>query len=405
MTRAELLDYLRTIPAVDTHVHMGSLPAFGESPSGFVSDISPGPYRGVSGLEDLLRSVYLGGLLNSVAPGRKLAAGLEELGDCGPVRTLDTALEELYGRGLAAVPDPEEYRAVSRQVEANYRNFFGWGGEVLGRSGVASYLKPVRTEYLEGIAKQPVRELSGIDCHPILRIEDLISRADPSITLDELENRIRRAFELVDTLGIRSLKHALAYRRPLAISAVERAEALAAPGTRREEDYLLQIIFSEAADRGLAFQIHTGMADLDDSRPAQLEALIRRYPALKFVLLHTYPFHAEAAVLARGYSNVYLDAAWLAILSPALLGRVLSDWIGFVPLSRIMLSSDATFPEELYGAWSIMRERLATTLIDLISAGAVAPQSVERCAFDLLRGNALRLYGLAGSPHPNSSRS
>lgn len=66
--------------------------------------------------------------------------------------------------------------------------------------------------------------------------------------------------------------------------------------------------------RGVAkpFQFHTGLGDNDisllRSNPACMQPLVKAYPDVPFVLLHSsYPYTREAGYLATVYKNVYLD--------------------------------------------------------------------------------------------------
>lgn len=60
------------------------------------------------------------------------------------------------------------------------------------------------------------------------------------------------------------------------------------------------------------FQFHTGLGDNDisllRSNPACMQPLVKAFPNVPFVLLHSsYPYTREAGYLATAYKNVYLD--------------------------------------------------------------------------------------------------
>lgn len=60
------------------------------------------------------------------------------------------------------------------------------------------------------------------------------------------------------------------------------------------------------------FQFHTGLGDNDisllDANPACLQPLIKNFPTVPVILLHSsYPYTREAGYLASVYKNVYLD--------------------------------------------------------------------------------------------------
>jgi uncharacterized protein len=81
-------------------------------------------------------------------------------------------------------------------------------------------------------------------------------------------------------------------------------------------------VFEAAAALRIPVVIHTGMswapqAPLEPSHPLRLEAAIRRFSSLHFVLAHfAWPWVWEAVALAMKYANVYLDTSCLYYDSP-----------------------------------------------------------------------------------------
>ena len=118
-----------------------------------------------------------------------------------------------------------------------------------------------------------------------------------------------------------------------------------------------------------------------------------RYPNVKFILLHCYPFYREAGTLARVHANVHLDASWNALLSPALLECALNEWVGLVPHTKIFLSNDSTTPEECYGSSLFFREVTARVLARKIEAGYFTRSAAVEAARAMFFDNAVRTFG------------
>jgi len=117
-----------------------------------------------------------------------------------------------------------------------------------------------------------------------------------------------------------------------------------------------------------------------------------KYPNVKFVLLHCYPYFSQCGLLAQLYGNVYADCSWLAIVSPNLFETAIAEWIGYVPPGRICFSADATHVEQTYSSYSFMRDGLARVLEEKIARGHMDENSARLYAERLLRGNNLDLY-------------
>jgi len=202
-------------------------------------------------------------------------------------------------------------------------------------------------------------------------------------------------------LGIKQLQ---AYTRDLAFASRSDAEVrfrgdLAAAQVCAFQDWVVHACCERAHERGWPHQIHVGTANLSRSDPLPLETLARRYPKMQLVLLHCWPFLKESGWLAKYLPNVYLDACWLPILSPAHLERALHTWLAYVPQHKIMVSHDATSVEMAAGAAIILRQSLATALEQVVAWTNVAASEAEQLATAILHDNAPQLYGSKGAIH------
>ncbi|KAF8755650.1 glutamine synthetase [Rhizoctonia solani] len=131
--------------------------------------------------------------------------------------------------------------------------------------------------------------------------------------------------------------------------------------------WLLNTTLSIISGRGKPIQFHTGRLgdndiDLIKSDASHLQPLIKAYPNVPFVLLHSgYPYARQAGYLATVYSNVYLDFG-LAI--PLLSGSGQRDLVHqlmeICPTNKLLWSSDAAYhPERFYLGALQSRQALA----------------------------------------------
>jgi hypothetical protein len=206
-------------------------------------------------------------------------------------------------------------------------------------------------------------------------------------------------------------KSVAAYRSGLALPAEvpSRAEVLFALGhelrrpTLRLADpvvirYLLATVL-EATD--LPIQFHVGLGDPDvrlaTGRPGHLQPFIEE--AVRFgnpiCLLHCYPYHREAALLAHDYPHVFLD------LGPALgfvgpyAQRILSETLELAPFAKLLYASDAyLLPELAYLGAVAFREALLAELGDLVESTYLNEAEAIRIARLIGHVTANELYRL-----------
>ena len=176
------------------------------------------------------------------------------------------------------------------------------------------------------------------------------------------------------------------------------------------QDYLFRVTTREAGRLGLAVHIHTGAGcgsyfDLPGSNPGLLSSVLND-PTLRktnFVLVHggAGPYTKVAAFLI-GKPNVYADFSeqdWM--ISPHALSVVLRDWLEWYP-EKVMFGTDL-FPgtpemdwEEIgYMTAKTGREALTLALAGMVEDGEITRERAVALARMVLRGNAVKIYGLA----------
>lgn len=232
-------------------------------------------------------------------------------------------------------------------------------------------------------------------------------------TLDDLVSALASAFEDARSQGIVAVKTVLAYNRTLFYENVEKEKAEAvfnrinrAPGdgalsfaeVKPLQDYMMRRVLDLADSADLPVQVHTGLngGDIDNADPTLLLNLIKEYPDVRFILFHgSYPYGGELAVLAKKFSNVFIDLCWLYIISPSFSERYLHEWLETVPAGKIMaFGGDFLYVENVYSHLLMAREVLTRVLTDKVASGYFSEEEAKKIADMLLHDNAVRIFKL-----------
>jgi len=242
----------------------------------------------------------------------------------------------------------------------------------------------------EGTSWDELGELARCEARPVMRIE----RVAEEVGVTGLE-RLRAEIASARDNGFVGLKTIAAYRGGLDFDAlvpstrIDRIE-----GTRIKITLTAALEANESTGNPLPVQVHAGFGDSDlflpRVNPGYLKPLIERFSDTTFVLLHCYPFVREAGWLAHVYGNVYFDLS-LTIPHVARPVEALREALELAPVSKLLYASDAArTPELYYLAAKWWRESLAEVLSELLPA-----DEAEDAGTQILRGNALRLYGIS----------
>ena len=153
-------------------------------------------------------------------------------------------------------------------------------------------------------------------------------------------------------------------------------------------DYLVFECCRAASEVDLAIQFHIGMragnyGSLEGSTPAPMVDLLKAFPAARFDFSHSgYPYLREGAVLAKTFTNVYLDMSWIHIISPVGCRYALKEWLRMVPYNKIIgFGDDLQHVETVYGHLKIARQNVAIVLADMIQEGFIS----ESIALDVAK--------------------
>ena len=174
------------------------------------------------------------------------------------------------------------------------------------------------------------------------------------------------------------------------------------------QDYLFHAVALEAGKLGLAVQIHTGAGcgeffDDPGSDPMMLigafnDASLR---GTKFVMLHGgSPFNRNVVTLLVK-PNVYVDTSVLELMfSPRELANIMRPWLETMP-EHVLFGTDAGpwgpgvgwEESELMGTRRF-RQALGLVLTEMMKDGTIEPARAQEVAQQVLRGNAMALYGI-----------
>ena len=215
--------------------------------------------------------------------------------------------------------------------------------------------------------------------------------------------------------GIVGFKYGYAYGRTLHSNVVPESDAtrLFACSRRGEQltpeqvlalqDHFIYFVLELAREHGLLMQVHTGVqttwGHIPDSDPLLLIPLLVAFPEVKFDLFHAgYPYSREIGMLGKHYPNVYLNMAWMYVISMAASRQILAEWIDLVPRDRIIaFGSDVGSPELIYGHLVMARECMADVLAGKVEKDYLSRTEARAIARASFRDNGIELYGLESS--------
>ncbi len=439
-------DAIAAVPLFCAHEHWGSLDALGATSEGFRADMIAGavPVRDAS-VWDIVLDPYFNGWLFAAghdAHGQARTRGYDSVNDwwraqpeqvltffetplrqqhfTGAFQCIRQGISLLHGVDILEA-SLDVWEKADAAVKSAYNNLFPWYGRALTRMNVSEVIRPVHPEFF--LDSEADAEAERAVMRPIMRVDPLLElwpavcpRRDRLAEATDIEPRdaaswrafITALFDLAEAKGNVGIKQLQAYTRSLDF--VRRADAevtfsgdLNDAEKRVFQDWVMHQCCSQAHERGWPHQIHTGTHNLAQSSPTPLAALAACYPRMNLVLLHCWPFLEEAAFMAKHTPNVYLDACWQTVLNPAFLEQSLSQWLGYMPSSKVMCSQDATSVEMAAGSAAITRELLSRTLTALGRAWRISPESARACAADILHNNAVAVYGVGTLYEPRGT--
>ena len=424
----------QNVPSFCSHEHWGSVGALA---GGADNRWGATPQR-PTGLADLILDPYFGSLLREGGwdwEGAATERGFEDAYAwgkdapddffqtakpylerhrlTGAYQTLRQGILHLYDVDLRCC-DGAAWRALDAEVEKRYAGLFEWYEEVRGRARFTECIRPMNPGFFYTDAECPSALQERAFMRPMIRIDPLLwfwaeesaerealaaSTGIEPVDAESWRAFIAALFEAAEAGGAVGSKQLQGYMRTLDFPDVEDGAvvwrgALEAPDVKVFQDWVVNRCMEETVRRGWVHQCHTGAANPKTSNPRPLADLAARYPGLKLVLLHCWPFFADARDLAKRYPNVYLDPCWLTVLNPESLRDGLREWLGAVPLHKITCGHDATSIEMAVGSVLLARRILAEVLEACAGALGIVSTEIPEIAHDILHNNAVNLYGI-----------
>jgi uncharacterized protein len=248
------------------------------------------------------------------------------------------------------------------------------------------------------------------------KVEQVSKRTGFSIsTPDDLVNALNAEFEKALKSDFVTIKTTAAYQRTLFFEDVSReraeeslriilaatVEPVSAEQAKPLADFMMHRMLDLALKHDKPVQIHTGLQAgdgnyIENANPTHLANLFLKYRDVRFVLLHGgYPFGSELASLAKNFRNVYIDLAWLYIISPSFSERYLHEWLETIPASKIMgFGGDYDNVENVYAHQLFARQVIGNVLVQKVKDRYLSEKEALQIASMLLYENAVDFYRL-----------
>ncbi len=265
---------------------------------------------------------------------------------------------------------------------------------------------------------EEVGEIAGVPSREVVRMESVAERvmAAGDVTASGYAEAFEAGLRASLHDNVVGLKTVAAYRSTLAIDyappgpgEVSRAAGawlaeIEATGNVRMTDavlerHLLWLGADIAREKGYPVQFHIGIGDpdieLNKVDPSLLTPFLRAAEAWQFpiTLLHCYPFHRHAGLIAENFPMVYFDVGFVQNWAGPSYQRIMDEALELAPFTKQLYSSDAFGFSELYYLGALrFRTSLARALGEWIDADELPAGEAERIMDLIGRGNARRIY-------------
>lgn len=210
--------------------------------------------------------------------------------------------------------DFHTHPVLIQELAAKYPNYERSARQVFN---IGNNFQPLETFFLQ-------MDAAGIERCVLLPIDCRRARKDAVSSNEQVAELCRGSKRFIGFASVDPLRKGAARELENAIGKMGLRGLKLDPALQnfRPDDRKVFPVYEAAAELGIPLVIHTGMSwapetPLERSHPVQLEAPIRKFPNLAFVLAHWgWPWVWEATALALKYPNVYLDTSCLYYDSP-----------------------------------------------------------------------------------------
>lgn len=321
-------------------------------------------------------------------------------------------IQLLYGVNLLNYK-LEDWQKADSLIRIKYANMYVGYKNDMKKAHFTELIRPVHPEfYFQKHSEESAKEELAFT-HTIMRIDPFMDfwnitnkRRDNLAKVAGVEPTdatswrafLKFYFDLAEQNHTTGIKQLQAYRRNLDYKPRKDEEVKFRGELSPEEvtvfqDWVMNECCRLANDRKWVHQIHVGTHNMPFSSPMPLAALGARYPNMKIVMLHCWPYFNEVAFLAKNKPNFYIDNCWIPVLSPSLYRLALDTYLNYVPYSKIMLGHDCTTIEMAVGSSLFTREILEEKLLAQKKMLKLSDQQLKNAALDMLQNNAVKLYG------------
>ncbi len=428
---------LSILPNFCAHEHWGSIDSIGTVPEGFRADVECGATpRRETDLFDILLDPYFKGLLNSgsaseiaiqtgtnnfrelskQAPGealKLLRPSLVQQQFVGTYQCIRRGLLALYDADISS-QDTQTLTRLQNSIGKRYSHIFEWYRTAMKKAHFTELIRPVQPEYYVREESSESAHDESAFTHTLMRVDPLLElwprdspRRDSLARMTGIEPRdanswrdfIGKLLSLAGQKKAVGIKQIQAYFRRLEYLPRKDSEVVWIGDLNPEQiiifqDWVMHECCKQANDRNWVHQIHVGTHNLAQSSPLPLAPLAKRYPRMKMVLIHCWPFLSEAGFLAKYHPNIYLDTCWQLILNPTFFRDAMMLWLNYVPTHKITCSHDATSIEMAVGSSLFTREILAEVLEEQTQHLGISNLNLRRAAQDMLHNNCVEIYGI-----------
>ncbi len=157
-----------------------------------------------------------------------------------------------------------------------------------------------------------------------------------------------------------------------------------------------------ARQKGLPIQFHIGLGDADVEMhacdPSHLTAYFRAVEpwGVPMTLLHCYPFHREAGMIAENFPNIYFDVGFVQNWAGPSYRNVMREALEMAPFTKQLFSTDAFGLSELFYLGAMrFKNSLDSVLDHWIELDECSPDYAEQIKTWVSGQNAERIYRLA----------
>jgi len=349
---------------------------------------------------------------------KELKPYLENVRNAIYYRYLLIALRDLYAFDEEEIDD-SNWQEVSHRIRERSRDHLEWSLEILDKMKVYRVILDI-----SGWRGPRSAALTNSD---IVKDERLVQvvRMDPFIygnlwvvenfteekvrSLEDYIHVLDKAFAEAVKTGAVGVKSGLAYQRILSYDNVAKSDAervfsngLNNVDSRERkvfQDFMMHAVCERCSKHRLPFQIHTGIQagnynTITNANPTHLTNLFQEYPDVRFDLFHGgYPYVQEAGILAKYFPNVYLDACWLAHISPVAYKRALDEWLEIVPANKIFAwGGDHGIIEHSYASLMLCKELVSEVLAAKVASGCFSKKVAISVAEKIMGENAVKVY-------------